>query len=132
MDSLTDNHQITRLDIVDTGRRGRWSDEEKRRIVEERLSGPRLASGAARRHGISNQLLFFRRKAYRDGRLGDVAFVPAAVVPEPPEKASGAGGGQIEILCCRGRSASPFVAGRSVGIRFRGNPAPGDGIPQCV
>ncbi|HEY2756950.1 MAG TPA: transposase, partial [Pseudolabrys sp.] len=70
MDSLTDNHQISRLDIVDTGRRRRWTDEEKRRIVEESLSGPRLASVTARRHGISNQLLFFWRKAYREGRLG--------------------------------------------------------------
>jgi hypothetical protein len=31
MDSLTDNHQIGRLDIVDTGRRRRWTDEEKRK-----------------------------------------------------------------------------------------------------
>jgi transposase len=104
MDSITDNHQISRLDIVDTGRRRRWSDEEKRRIVEESLSGPRLASVTARRHGISNQLLFFWRKAYREGRLGDVAgFVPAVVVPEPAETASGAGGGRIEIIIANGR-----------------------------
>ena len=105
MDSLTDNHQISRLDIVDTGRRRRWTDEEKRRIVEESLSGPRLASVTARRHGISNQLLFFWRKVYREGRLGDVAgFVPAVVVPEPPaNKASAAAYGRIEIIIANGR-----------------------------
>jgi transposase len=104
MDSFTDNHQISRLDIVDTGRRRRWTDEEKRRIVEESLSGPRLASVTARRHGISNQLIFFWREAYREGRLGDVAgFVPAVVVPEPPETASGAGGGRTEIIIANGR-----------------------------
>jgi transposase len=105
MDSLTDNHQISRLDIVDTGRRRRWTDEEKRRIVEESLSGPRLASVTARRHGISNQLLFFWRKAYREGRLGDVAgFVPAVVVPEQPaNKASAAAYGRIEIIIANGR-----------------------------
>jgi transposase len=66
--------------------------------------GPRLASVTVRRHGISNQLLFFWRKAYREGRLGDVAgLVPAVVVPEPPETASGAGGGRIEIITANGR-----------------------------
>jgi transposase len=104
MDSLTDSHQISPLDIVDTGRRRRWSDEEKRRIVEESPLGPRLASVTVRRHGISNQLLFFWRKAYREGRLGDVAgLVPAVVVPEPPETASGAAGGRIEIIIAIGR-----------------------------
>ena len=58
MDILTDSHQITRLEIVDTGRRRRWSESEKVRIVEESLSAPRLASATARRHGIFNQLLF--------------------------------------------------------------------------
>jgi transposase len=83
MDILSDSHQITRLEIVDTGRRRRWSQIEKRRIVEESLSAPRLVSATARRHGISNQLLFAWRKAYREGRLGDgPGFVPARIVPE--------------------------------------------------
>jgi transposase len=87
MDSLTDTRPISRLEIVDTGRRRRWSDEAKVLIVEESLSGPRLASATARRHGISNQVLFSWRKAYRAGRLGvPPGFVPALIVPEPPEK----------------------------------------------
>jgi transposase len=86
MDIRTDSHQITRLEIVDTGRRRRWSESKKVRIVEESLSAPRLASATARRHGISTQLLFAWRKAYREGRLGDgPAFVPARIVPDPPE-----------------------------------------------
>ena len=52
MDILTDSRPISRLEIVDTGRRRRWPDETKVRIVEESLSGPRLASATARRHGI--------------------------------------------------------------------------------
>src|ERR1700710_2406106 len=71
MDDLTDPHHISRLEIVVTGRRRRWSAAEKLRIVEESFSAPRLASATARRHGISNQLLFAWRKAYRDGRLGE-------------------------------------------------------------
>ena len=80
MDILTDSRQVRRLDVVDTGRRRRWSDAEKLRIVEESFSGPRLVSATARRHGISNQLLFSWRKAYREGQLGGRevdGFVPA-------------------------------------------------------
>src|SRR5258706_10699486 len=99
MDDLTDTRHISRLEIVDTGRRRRWSDAEKLRIVEESFSGPRLASATARRHGISNQLLFAWRKAYRERQLGDIAgFVLAMIVPEQPEKGSGPGCGRIEIV----------------------------------
>jgi transposase len=104
MDDLTDTRHISRLEIVDTGRRRRWSDAEKLRIVEESFSGPRLASATARRHGISNQLLFGWRKAYREGRLGDVAgFVPAMIVPEQAEKGAGPSGSRIEIVSSNGR-----------------------------
>jgi len=85
MDIRTDSHQVTRLEVVDTGRRRRWSDHEKRRIVEESLLGPRQASATARRHRISNQLLFAWRKAYREGRFGNgspPAFVPAMLMPD--------------------------------------------------
>jgi transposase len=83
MDILTDSHRVSRLEVVDTGRRRRWSESEKLRIVEESFSGPRQASATARRHGISTTLLFAWRKAYREGRLGAVCgFVPAVVAPE--------------------------------------------------
>jgi transposase len=104
MDSHTDTRPISRLEIVDTGRRRRWSDEVKVRIVEESLSGPRLASVTARRHGISNQLLFSWRKAYRAGRLGvPVGFVPAMIVAEPLATGRGSGCGRIEIVSAKGR-----------------------------
>ncbi|QRM33104.1 transposase [Microvirga sp. VF16] len=86
MDIRTDSHPISRLEIIDTGRRWRWSESEKVRIVEEGLSAPRLASATARRHGISNQLLLAWRKGYREGRIGDdPGFVPARIVPDPPK-----------------------------------------------
>src|SRR5437762_12334892 len=97
MDSLTDTRQISRLEVVDTGRRRRWSEAAKLRIIEESLAGPRLVSATARRHGISNQLLFAWRKAYRQGRLGAVAgFVPATISPGPGE-AGNARCGRIEV-----------------------------------
>jgi transposase len=104
MDSHNDTRHISRLEIVDTGRRRRWTGEEKLRIVEESFSGPRVASTTARRHGISNPLLFAWRKAYREGRLGDAsAFVPAVIVPEQPEKETGPDCRRMEIVSTNGR-----------------------------
>ena len=104
MDDLTDTRHISRLEIVDTGRRRRWSAAEKLLIVEESFSAPRLTSATARRHGISNQLLFAWRKAYREGRLGDISgFLPAAIVPELAEKGTGTHCRRIEIVIANGR-----------------------------
>jgi transposase len=105
MDILTDNHQISRLEVVDTGRWRRWTDEEKLRIVAESLAGPRLASATARRHGISRQIIFTWRRLHREGRLGAPAgFVPATVTPALPTLQSpDAEGGRIEIVTANGR-----------------------------
>ena len=63
MDSHTYN--VEKLAIVETGRRRRWSDAGKLRIVTESLVGPRLASATARRHGISPGQLFTWRRELR-------------------------------------------------------------------
>ena len=105
MDSFIDSHHISRLEIVDTGRRRRWPDEAKLRIVKESFSGPRLSSATARRHGISRQQIFAWRKAYREGRLGDVAgFSPAVIAPEQrPEGSAGRPGNRMEVVSANGR-----------------------------
>ena len=48
---------LERLEVVETGRRRRWTEDEKLRIVAESLSGSRQVSSTARRHGISRSLL---------------------------------------------------------------------------
>jgi transposase len=87
MDVVTGSHQVGRLEVVETGRRRRWSDSQKLRIVQESLSRPRLTAATARRHGISRQLLLNWRKAWREGRLGEevtaAGFVPAVITAEP-------------------------------------------------
>lgn len=110
MDILTDSHHVTRLEVVDTGRRRRWSAEAKLRIVEESYSGSRQASATARRHGLSRQQIFSWRKAYREGRLGgaggshSVGFAPALIVPDAGSDSGRAeGGGRIEIVSANGR-----------------------------
>ena len=44
-----DRPVFERLEVVETGRRRRWTEDEKLRIVAESLSGARLGSSTARR-----------------------------------------------------------------------------------
>ena len=108
MDMHSDNPQVYRLDVVDTGRRRRWTVEEKVRIVEESLMGHRQASSTARRHDISRSLLFKWRKDYREERLAAgfaLGFMPALVIPD--ETVAGAAplgdAGRMEIVVGAGR-----------------------------
>src|SRR5574340_1035491 len=104
MDILSDRHQISRLEVVDTGRRRRWTDEEKLRIVTESLAGSRMASATARRHGISRQQIFTWRRLHREGRLGAASgFVPAKIMPEPPAPMAEPVGSRIEFVTANGR-----------------------------
>jgi transposase len=63
------------------GRRRRWSEEEKGRIVAESYARDAVVSEVARRHEISPQHLFAWRKAARDGRLTLPADEGAPFVP---------------------------------------------------
>lgn len=49
--------QVEVLSVTDTGRRRRWTDAEKFRIVEESHAAPRRAAATARRYEISRSLL---------------------------------------------------------------------------
>jgi transposase len=75
--------QTERLEVVETGRRRRWSKDEKLRIVLESLETPRAISSTARRHGLSRSLLMTWRRAFRPEPVGaDVqqnGFVRAVV-----------------------------------------------------
>ncbi|WP_421950146.1 IS66-like element accessory protein TnpA [Pelagibacterium sp.] len=133
MDILTDKSRVERLEIVDTGRRRRFSDAEKIRIVEESLSAPRMGSATARRHGIAVPLIFAWRKAYREGQLGHEApsFYPVrldgsgghasdgSLPPEPPTDGSAS---PVEIVLRNGRrmimrsDIAPEVLGRLLDV----------------
>src|SRR5580698_9987199 len=98
MDSHKRSTQLERLEVVETGRRRRWSDDEKLRIVLESLETPRAISSTARRHGISRSLLMTWRRAFRPEPIGpnvQNGFVRAVVAAaetiaaEPGARASG-------------------------------------------
>ena len=107
MDSYTQSGQVSRLEVVETGRRRRWSEEEKLRIVGESLRGPRLVSATARRHGISPGLLYTWRRAFRVKPIGvegsAPGFVPAIVVAEAQPSAARGAIGRMEIVVAKGR-----------------------------
>jgi transposase len=86
MDSDKRSAQLERLEVVDTGRRRRWSEDEKLKIVLESLQAPRQISATARRYGLSRSLLIKWRESFRPERSApageQVGFVPAMVVAE--------------------------------------------------
>ena len=85
MDSNKFSTQVERLGVVETGRRRRWTDDEKLKIVLESIQAPRAISSTARRYGISRALLLNWRRSFctePDVRHRS-SFVPAMVVTEP-------------------------------------------------
>ncbi len=50
MDSDRRSAQVERLEVVETGRRRRWSEDEKLKIVLESLQAPRQVAATARRY----------------------------------------------------------------------------------
>jgi transposase len=104
MDSDKRSAQVERLEVVETGRRRRWSEDEKLKIVLQSLQAPRQVAATARRYGISRSLLLRWRRSFRpepkDATEQHTGFVPAMVVPESgaaPGPVGSAGGGAIEI-----------------------------------
>jgi transposase len=84
---------VRRVEVIrGTGRRRRFSDDDKARIIGETLAPGAVVSEIARRHGLSPQQLFgWRRQARQTASTsaGKEAplFVPAVVdapLPMPP------------------------------------------------
>jgi transposase len=104
MDVHKDSAVLSRIEVVETGRRRRWTSAELR-IVEESFAGPRLVSATAHRYGISRQLLLGWRKALASnhpaGEDGPT-FVPAIVEPSTNPTKEAVEAGQIEIVSPKG------------------------------
>lgn len=115
---LMDRHKdsfgtpVSRLAIIDTGRRRRFSDEAKLQILEGGFSGDgRQVSATAMKHGVSRSQLYRWRKLAQAGNLGSIrieGFVPALISPDVPAPVpaplnSVVGGGRMEVLSANGR-----------------------------
>ena len=80
--------------------RRRFSDEFKRQVVAETLSGERSVAGVALRHGLNNNLVFtWRRRQLRT--LSPVTAMPAKMLPvtiaEPGPALPARSSGSIQI-----------------------------------
>src|ERR1700751_3755985 len=102
MDRDRRSAQVERLQVVDTGRRRRWSEEEKLKIVVESFQGPRQVAATARRYGLSRSLLLRWRRSFHPepkDAADQAGLVPAMVVAESgarPGPVGPAGGGAVE------------------------------------
>ena len=103
---------VSRLAIVDTGRRRRFTDEAKLRILEEGFSGDgRQVSATAVKHGVSRSQLYRWRQLAQAGNLGSIrieGFVPALITPDVPATVPGSsdpvvGSSRMEVLSANGR-----------------------------
>jgi transposase len=84
--------QVSRLEVISTGARRRWTLAEKQRIVAESYSAPRVVSATARRNGLSASQLFTWRRLARAGRLIEAeeaaTFAPAIISREASSTSS--------------------------------------------
>ena len=108
MDSHKHSAQLERLEVVETGRRRRWSEAEKLKIVLESLRAPRQVAATARQYGISRSLLLNWRRSFRpeqhDPEGQQIGFVPAVVVPETaPTVPAVPARGRMVIVVANGR-----------------------------
>src|ERR1700692_1281782 len=102
MDSNKFSTQVERLGVVETGRRRRWADDEKLKIVAESMETPRAVSSTARRYGISRSLLLNWRRSFCTDPSGaggqNSVFARARIVADPAPPAPAAPpSGRMEI-----------------------------------
>jgi transposase len=88
LDHMLEPKAVHRLEVITgTGRRRRFSDDDKARIVEETLVPGAVVSAVARRHGLTPQQLFSWRGQARQPVAAIVEapplFVPAVVESAP-------------------------------------------------
>src|SRR5438128_619006 len=105
--------KVSRLDVISTGARRRWTLAEKQRIVAESYGAPRLVSATARRNGLAASQLFTWRRLAQEGCLVEAdeaaTFAPAIISPEAPTGSAPssshpvAAPGRIEIVLAGGR-----------------------------
>ena len=96
--------KVSRLEVVQTGARRRWTLAEKQRIVAESEGAPRAVSATGRSYGMSPSHLFGWRRLAREGRLQaddeTTHFARAVVAHEAREPVTVPG--RIEIVLASG------------------------------
>jgi transposase len=103
---------LSRMEVVETGRRRRWSDEEKLRILEAAsMPGVRVRA-VARRHEVAPSQIYDWRKKFFGSVEGSGGGSFAALMVAP-EDAAPSWPGRMEIRCGNGRTVT---VGRDVDV----------------
>ena len=93
----TNDDGFRRIEVITgVGRRRRWTDEEKARIVAESLDPATTSSAVARRYGLhASQLFVWRQQLAAPAAREPPAFVPVLMAEDgaPPSEVAG----RIEI-----------------------------------
>jgi transposase len=94
----TNGDSFRRLEVITgVGRRRRWTDEEKARIVAESLDPATTSSAVARRHGLHvSQLFTWRQRLAAPATHEAPGFVPV-LLAEDDAAASATTAGRMEI-----------------------------------
>src|SRR5215203_2980102 len=93
----TNGDSFRRLEVITgVGRRRRWTDEEKARIVAESLDPATTASAVARRYGLHvSQLFTWRQQLQRSALSAETVrgprFVPVLIAEDDPAPTEAAG-----------------------------------------
>ena len=100
-------------EVLGSERRRRWSDDQKRRILEEIGVNGAKVSDVARRHDLTRQHLYQWRNHLRKKSLLDdkdaISFLPVEMERIDGTKSSQTDVGMIEITLCNGRSLRSSV-----------------------
>jgi transposase len=95
---------VRRLEVITgTGRRRRFSEDDKARIIEETLVPGAVVSDVARRHGLSPQQLFTWRREARCRPVTPAPEVAPVFVPAVVREASRGGGEKTNKKAARRR-----------------------------
>jgi transposase len=104
-----ETRSVRRLEVITgTGRRRRWSEDYKARIIEETLAPGTVVSQVARRHGLTPQQVFTWRREARERakQSGAVSFAPVVMTTRADPK-SERGAVIIEIVIGAARVRVP-------------------------
>jgi transposase len=114
---------VSRLEVfTGTGRRRRFSEDDKARIVEETLAPGAVVSDVARRHGLSPQQLFTWRREARRRPVTSTPEVAPVFVPAVIREVSGDGEAKTNRKGARrrrGRQTSGIIEVEIDGVTIR-------------
>ena len=103
---------LSRMEVVEVGRRRRWSNEQKLRIVNEASAGSVPVRAVARRYEVAPSQIYDWRRKFLKRTAMQHADGFAAVVVSPDNHATPSGG-RMEVRCGNGRTIS---VGRDVDV----------------